>query len=469
MRSEKKIVIVGGGITGLTAAYTLQQKINEENLPYHITLIEKEALGGKFKTIHRDGFVIERGADSFLERKTPAVRLAKKLGLEDELVRNSTGQAYILVGDKLHKMPKGSFMGVPTDLEAFFETDLLTEAGKERVKQDLTLPKTDVEGDQSLGRFFRYRFGDELVENLIEPLLAGVYSSDLDQMSLFATFPNFYNLEQRYGSLIKGLQETRERPKADTGKKAGQFLSFRNGLSTFIQALEDAIKNDVTILYDTVVQVERNDESYKVALEQEQEIEADVVMMATPHPVLPKVFSDYQFFETLHDIPSNSVANVVLAFDESAIDQSLEGTGFVVSRNSDYRITACTWTHRKWQTTTPEGKVLLRAYVGKPRDQEVVQLSDDEIVEIVLENLSSIMSITGNPEFSVVTRWEKLMPQYTVGHTERIETLRSHLAEQLPGVFLAGSSFEGVGIPDCIEQAEKMVEATLQFLSASIS
>lgn len=465
MTNKKRIVIVGGGITGLTAAYTLQQKIDEENLPYYITLIERERLGGKFETIHRDGFVIERGADSFLERKTPAIRLAKKLGLEDELVRNSTGQAYILVRDTLHKMPKGSFMGVPTELEAFFETDLLTEAGKERVKQDLTLPKTDIKGDQSLGQFFRYRFGDELVENLIEPLLAGVYSSDLDQMSLFATFPNFYNLEQKYGSLIKGLQQTRERPKADTGKKAGQFLSFKNGLMTLIHALEDAIKADVEIVYDQVTQVRHKENGYQIEC-QEGAFQADVVMMTTPHTVLPKVFSEYDFFEPLYDMPSNSVANVVLAFDESAIDQSLEGTGFVVSRNSDYRITACTWTHRKWQTTTPEGKVLLRAYVGKPTDQEVVQLTDDEIVDIVLENLSSVMQITGNPEFTVVTRWEKLMPQYTVGHTERIETLRSHVAKQLPGVFLAGSSFEGVGIPDCIAQAEKMVEATLQFLKA---
>lgn len=465
MTSKKTIAIVGGGITGLTAAYELQQKVAKENLPYQITLIEADhRLGGKFQTVHRDGFVIERGADSFLERKTPAIRLVKKLGLEDELVRNSTGQAYILVGDTLHKMPTGSFMGVPTDLEAFFETDLLTEAGKERVKQDLTLPKTDVVGDQSLGQFFRYRFGDELVENVIEPLLAGVYSSDLDDMSLLATFSNFYDLEQKYGSLIKGLQQTRQRPKADTGKRAGQFLSFKNGISTLIDALADAIKEDVAIVYDKVIQIERGENGYQIDLQEGNPLQADVVMMTMPHPVLSDVFSKYDAFEPMLEMPANSVANVVLAFDEAVIDQSLDGTGFVVSRNSDYRITACTWTHRKWKTTTPDGKVLLRAYVGKPTDQAVVQLTDDEIVEIVLADLGTVMGIHGDPEFTIVTRWKNKMPQYTVGHTERIQTVREQVREQLPGVFLAGSSFEGVGIPDCIEQGEKMVEAALQFL-----
>ncbi len=465
MTSKKTIAIVGGGITGLTAAYYLQQKVAKENLPYHITLIEAESrLGGKFQTIHRDGFVIERGPDSFLERKTPAVRLAKNLGIEDQLVRNRTGQAYILVGETLHKMPKGSFMGVPTDLEAFFETDLLTEKGKARVKEELILPKSEVEGDQSLGHFFRYRFGDELVENLIEPLLAGVYSSDLDEMSLSATFPNFYELEQQYGSLIKGLQHTRERPKADTGKKPGQFLSFENGLVTLIDAIENGIKDDVDIVYDKVVQIEREESGYQIELQQGNRVQADVVIMTTPHPVLPKVFSDYDLFEPLLAMPSNSVANVVLAFDESDIDQTLDGTGFVVSRNSSYRITACTWTHRKWKTTTPDGKVLLRAYVGKPTDQEIVQLTDDEIVEIVLKDLATVMDIKGDPEFSIVTRWEKMMPQYTVGHTERIQEVRTQVEQQLPGVFLAGSSFEGVGIPDCIEQGEKIVEASLAFL-----
>lgn len=462
---KKTIAIVGGGITGLTAAYYLQQKLAELKQLDRIVLIEeKEQLGGKIQTIQQDGYVIERGPDSFLERKHPAVNLAKNLGIEDELVRNTTGQAYILVGEHLHPMPKGSFMGVPTDLDVFMETDLLSAEGKERVKQDLLLPKTDVVGDQSLGQFFRYRFGDELVENIIEPLLSGVYSGNLDEMSLFATFPQFYELEQTYGSLIKGLQQTIHRPKADTGKKAGQFLTFKNGLQTFVNHLEGAIDEEVTVHYDKVMRIQHEKERYRLTLREGAAIDADVVLMTTPHETLAEIFPAENAFSSLMGVPSNSVANVVFAFDESAIEQSLEGTGFVVSRNSSYRMTACTWTYRKWETTTPKGKVLLRAYVGKPGDEDIVMYSDEEIVQIVLQELAQTMTITQDPEFSLVTRWARAMPQYTIGHMDRIKKVRKEIAESLPGVFLAGASFGGVGIPDCIEQAEKAVEAVVAHL-----
>jgi len=465
MPNKKKIAIVGAGITGLTAAYYLQQQINKKNLPYLVTLIEaSDRLGGKIQTVKRDGFVIERGPDSFLARKQPAVRLAENLGIKDELIRNSTGQSYILVGETLHKMPKGSFMGVPTDLDTFFETDLLSEQGKARAKEDLAISRSNVAGDQSLGHFFRYRFGDELVENVIEPLLSGIYSGDMDKMSLLATFPNFYELEQQYESLIKGLQQTIQKPKESTGKQPGQFFSFRNGLETIVEHLATRIKDQVDIIHDKVTHIHRGTEHYHVELEQGKQIQADVVIMTTPHQVLPRVFSDYDFFDPLLAVPSNSVANVALAFDQSAIKQELDGTGFVVSRNSSYRMTACTWTHKKWETTTPKGKALLRAYVGKPTDQDIVQLPDDEIIDVVLEDVYKTMHITKKPEFTVVTRWKNAMPQYTVGHKDRIQEIRHQLGEHLPGIFLAGSSFEGVGIPDCIGQAEQVVEKSLHFL-----
>lgn len=465
MTDHKTIAIVGGGITGLTAAYYVQQTINNKQLPYKVTLIEaSDRLGGKIHTIQQDDFIIERGADSFLGRKQPAVRLAENLGIEDKLVRNTTGQAYVLVNDTLHPMPKGSFMGIPIDLATFFETNLLTEKAKERIKQDLVISKSNVEGDQTLGAFFRYRFGDELVENLIEPLIAGVYSSDLDEMSLLATFPNFLELEQEYGSLIKGLQATVGDRKQRTGKTPGQFFTFKDGLETFIIHLQQAIENKVDIVHNQVRSITKKNDQYRIQLKQGEQMHADVVMMATPHDVIADVFSANNAFAPLQDIPVKSVANVALAFDDSAIDGELDGTGFVVSRNSPYRITACTWTHKKWQHTTPEGKVLLRAYVGKPSDQEVVMLSDEAIIDIVLQDLEKTMGITKEPEFAKVTRWSEQMPQYTVGHREKISDVRKEVAKSLPGVFMAGSSFDGVGIPDCIGQAEEMVEEAIDYL-----
>ncbi|MFZ3578672.1 protoporphyrinogen oxidase [Virgibacillus sp. DJP39] len=465
MDNVKEIVIVGGGITGLSAAYYLQKEIKEKHLPYKVKLVEaSNRLGGKIQTVQKDGFTIERGPDSFLSRKTPAVKLAEEVGLTDKLVRNGTGQSYILVNNKLHKMPSGSYMGIPTTARPFLFSKLFSLKGKLRAGFDYALPKSKDVPDQSLGAFFRHRFGNELVENLIEPLLSGIYAGDIDDMSLMATFPNFYQVEQEHRSLIKGLQKTLPKPSGSKKKKPGMFYSFQGGLESLVKQIEQKLEADTVTFNAAVDHIEKKDHGYHLLLSNGQVYKADAVIMATPHHTLSKVFSQFDFFHEFDNVPATSVANVAMAFDQSAIKKDIDGTGFVVSRNSDFRITACTWTHKKWPNSTPEGSVLIRCYVGRPSDQEVVDLSDEEIKGIVLKDLNKTMNITQEPKFSVISRWKNAMPQYTVGHKERIANVRNHMDESLPGVYLAGSSFEGVGIPDCIEQGEKAVANVLNFL-----
>lgn len=461
----KQILIVGGGITGLASAFYIQEEIKAKNLPYKIKLVEAEdRVGGKIETVHRDGFTIERGPDSFLSRKKPAVDLVEKLGLTDELVRNSTGQAHILVGKKLHKIPPGSFMGIPTQVQPFLFSGLFSVKGKLRASLDFVKPKGKAGDDQSLGLFFRRRFGDELVENLIEPLLSGIYSGDVDEMSLMATFPNFYQLEQKHGSLIKGLNKTMPKQPKTKEKKPGIFYALKGGFESLVKELERQLE-DVISLNTAVDHVEKKENGYHVLLSDGTVYKADAMIVTSPHTTLQKMFSQHEALKTVEEIPTTSVANVALAYDQKAIKKELDGTGFVVSRNSDFRITACTWTHRKWPHTTPEGKVLLRSYVGGPHDPDAAFLSDDEIVDIVLKDLRKIMKIKGEPNFKVISRFKNKMPQYTVGHLERIKAIRDYAATNLPGVFLAGASFEGVGVPDCIEQGEKAGTQLLQFIS----
>ena len=461
----KQILIVGGGITGLASAFYIQEEIKAKNLPYKIKLVEaKDRVGGKIETVHRDGFTIERGPDSFLSRKKPAVDLVEKLGLTDELVRNSTGQAHILVGKKLHKIPPGSFMGIPTQVQPFLFSGLFSVKGKLRAGLDFVKPKGKAGDDQALGLFFRRRFGDELVENLIEPLLSGIYSGDVDEMSLMATFPNFYQLEQKHGSLIKGLNKTMPKQPKTKEKKPGIFYALKGGFESLVKELEQQLE-DVISLNTAVDHVEKKENGYHVLLSDGTVYKADAMIVTSPHTTLQKMFSQHEALKTVEEIPTTSVANVALAYDQKAIRKELDGTGFVVSRNSDFRITACTWTHRKWPHTTPEGKVLLRSYVGGPHDPNVAFLSDDEIVDIVLKDLRKIMKIKGEPNFKVISRFKNKMPQYTVGHLERIKAIRDYAATNLPGVFLAGASFEGVGVPDCIEQGEKAGTQLLQFIS----
>lgn len=466
MINKQRIAIVGGGITGLSAAYYLQKEIEKHDLPYEIKLIEASPdFGGKIKTVRRDGFIIERGPDSFLERKRPTIKLIEALGMEDQLVRNGTGQSYVLVKNKLHKIPPGSFMGIPVQMEPFVFSSLFSLRGKLRGAMDLVLPKGKPVADQSLGHFFRRRFGNEIVDNLIEPLLGGIYSGNMDDMSLMATFPNFYALEQKYGSLIKGLKATMPKPTKSKSKKPGAFLAFRNGFESLVEELVQQINPDTLLANTKVDHIEKKDTGYHLLLSNGEVYMADAIMMTTPHFVLPKVLSQYDFFNVFNDIPVTSVANVALAFDASAIKQDIDGTGYVISRKSGTRITACTWTNKKWPTTTPPGKVLLRSYVGKPDDQGIVDLSDEEITAIVLKDLGRTMKITKDPEFTVITRWKHARPQYTVGHLDRLTEVRRQIGEQLPGLFLAGSSYEGVGIPDCIQQGEDAVGQILEFLA----
>ncbi|PKR78296.1 protoporphyrinogen oxidase [Halalkalibacillus sediminis] len=445
---KNKIVIIGGGITGLTAAYYLQK----ENIDAEITLIEQsDRLGGKIQTEEKDGFTIERGPDSILERKPAGKRLIEELGLADQIVHNATGQAFILSQDHLHPIPKGGFMGIPTKVTPYAFSSLFSISGKVAALKDLVRSRSEVEGDISVGQFFRRRLGNQVVDRLIHPLISGIYAGDIDRLSLMATFPNFYQLEQNHRSLMLGLKKTM--PKKRGGAKSA-FITLNGGLQKIVDALENELTSTNILRNTKVKHIEKNAQNYTIHLVDEEEVlDADHIVMTTPHQVTSKIFSQYDFMHKLMEVKNTSVANVVLAFNENAVHDLPNGTGFVVSRKEQYRMTACTWTHKKWPHTTPEGYVLMRVYVGKPGDEELIQESDEHIKSVVLEDLQSVIKIDGDPIFHMVTRWNEAMPQYTVGHLERLKELENKMAEKLPNVYLAGNAYRGVGIPDCMDQA----------------
>ena len=469
---NKKVVIVGGGITGLSAAFYMQKEAREKGLPLDVILVEaSNRLGGKIQTVRRNGFIIERGPDSFLIRKKSMGILAEDLGIEGELVKNATGQAYVLVGGELHPIPGGSVMGIPTEIGPFLKTGLFSLAGKLRAAGDFVLPRSNIKGDQSLGGFFRRRFGGEIVENLIEPLLSGVYAGDIDHMSLESTFPQFYAVEKKHRSLILGMKKTtpKQVPQKDGhgAKKEGVFHTFRNGLETVVEAIEQQLEPGSVmkgVRIDAIEAPGMAGEKTILEMNDGRKIEADAVILTTGHEMAGRLFAPHGLLQDLREIPTTSVATVALAFPEEHVVQDKEGTGFLVSRSSDYSITACTWTHRKWPTTTPDGKVLIRAFVGRVGDEAIVDLPDAEIEKIVLADLGQVMNITGKPDFTVITRWKKDRPQYRVGHKQRIAAARAELESKFPQVKLAGASYNGVGLPDCIDQGRAAVKEVLEDL-----
>ncbi|MFB1052274.1 protoporphyrinogen oxidase [Paraliobacillus sp. JSM ZJ581] len=467
MIEAKHIIIIGGGITGLTAAYYLQHTIKERQLPYKVTLIEAmDKLGGKIETYKKNGFIIERGPDSFLIRKESGARLVRHVGLGENLIKNDTGKSFILVKDQLHEMPQGSVMGIPTSLSPFIFSSLFSFRGKLRMLGDFFLPQKGPKHDQSVGAFFRHHLGNELLENLIEPLLSGIYAGNIDKLSLMATFPQFYEMEQSHRSLIIGARKTLGNKTQHGSKKTSKFYSLKHGLQTLVEQIEKCLDPSIVQVVSgaKVKQIDKKGYTYQLLLDNGEVHVANSLALTTSVSQAKHMFNQFDFWDDFGEMKATSVANVAMAFDREAVPKDIDGTGFVVSRNGDYRITACTWTHKKWPETTPENKALLRCYVGKPGDEKVVTLSDDEIAAIALHDLKKIMGITAQPDFYVVTRWKDSMPQYEVGHLQRLDKLSQAMEEQLPGVFVAGNNYKGVGIPDCISQGEQVVEEILSFL-----
>lgn len=505
-RGHDSLVVIGGGISGLSSAFYLLREAKARGRQAHVTIIDPAPrLGGKINTLKRDGFVIERGPDSFLARKQPMIDLARELGIEGELTGTNpeAKKTYILHRGKLHSMPPGLVLGIPTEIAPFAKTSLLTWGGKLRAMMDFVLPSRKETGDESLGGFLERRLGTEVMERIAEPLLAGIYAGDLRKLSLQATFPQFGEAERKRGSLIRGMRASK-RAGANTAANpsslpgaAGKsvFLTFKGGLSTIVLALEEALSGTERRLGVKAVEIidrmksklpeadsARNGQSsladgthaerdagfvgstdqereassrYEVVLSNGETIEADGIVVTAPAYDAAELLGSHVDTAALEAIRYVSVANVVMAFDKAMFGREFDGSGFVVPRSEGMTITACTWTSAKWLHTSPGDKVLLRCYVGRSGDEAIVDLPDDQLAEAVRHDIREVMGITAVPLFTEITRLHRSMPQYPVGHLQHIADMRKKLESELPGVWATGAAFDGVGLPDCIRQGKE--------------
>jgi len=461
-----KVAIIGGGISGLSSAFYVKRLAREKGKDIEVALFEEATtLGGKIKTEHREGFVIERGPDSFVKRKPEALELIKYLGLEEDVVSNQTGQSYILKGDQLHPIPKGSVMGVPTNIRPLLDSELLSMDGKIRALNEPFIPPFPEFEDMSVGEFFKARFGEEVVDHIISPLLSGIYAGDIYKLSLQIALPQFIAIEKQYGGLIKGLSQTA--PK----KKTSQFATLRGGLRQLVDALEQVLKRDGVSVYTgtRVEAIEIGDQSYSLSLSNGGTALADHVIFCVPHRITEALLPYVDYLHREHAAPDTSVATIAMTFNQEDVQVEHEGTGFVVSRQEPKTITASTWTHMKWAHVAPKDKAIIRCYVGKAGDDHMVDQSDEELVHIVLQDVKSVMTIKEQPHFSVVTRWPQAMPQYAVGHRQWLATARQRLKLDYPNVHLAGASYDGVGIPDCIKQAKAVAEEIVTIKETEMS
>lgn len=460
--SSRQVVIIGGGLTGLSAAFYVRKFYSERGLTPQITVLEKgNTLGGKIETLEKDNFVIEKGPDSFLARKTAMIDLAKELGLEDELVSMNPDakKTYIVSGGKLHPMPSGLVLGIPTELGPFLRSGLVSWSGKARAMLDLVMPPRQSEEDESLGLFIERRLGSEVLQNVTEPLLAGIYAGDTYKLSLQSTFPQFGEVERAYGSLIKGMMTGKKPVETHTGTKRSAFLTFRKGLQTLVNGLVSSLSDVDCRLETEAAEIRRTGpEAYEVVLASGEVLAADDVIVTVPAFAAAELLRPHVDVAALDAINYVSVANVVMAFDRKDVTGLFDGSGFLVPRKEGLNITACTWTGIKWLHTSPDDKMLLRCYVGRSGDEEKPFLPEEELTELVLGDLKRLMNITARPLFTEITRLPKSMPQYPVGHLQQVAELSRQLQESMPGVYATGAAFYGVGLPDCIKQAKELAE-----------
>jgi oxygen-dependent protoporphyrinogen oxidase len=450
------VVVVGGGIAGLSAAYALSQS---DGPPVACTLVEAESrLGGKILTEQADGFVIEGGPDSFLSLKPWGIELCRKLGLEDRLIGTNPERrrTFVYSRGRLEELPEGLALGFPTRLGPFLWSGLLSWPGKLRLGAEVFVPRRRSEGDESLGGFFRRRLGHEALERIIEPLMTGIYAGDAEQLSIRATFPRFPEMEREHGSLVRSMLGARRRHQASEKGEASRwtpFVTLRGGLSELVRALTGRLSAVKVCLGRRVTAVRScgTAQGYEVLVDGESPLKADAVVLATPSFGAAGMLEplDATLAGMLGGIPYASTATVTLGYRREGFSHSLDGYGFVIPRIEGRALLASTWSSSKWDHRAPDGSVLIRSYVGGAGREAALERSDQELVALVRADLRHVMGVTEEPALARVFRWPRAMPQYLVGHLDRLAVIEERLT-RLPGVFLAGAAYRGVGIPDCI-------------------
>ncbi|MEK5078360.1 protoporphyrinogen oxidase [Solibacillus sp. FSL W7-1436] len=453
----KTVVVVGGGITGLCTMHYLKNKMHEQNVEARLILIEKnEYLGGKIHSEKDKGFIMETGADSIVARHPEVLKLVKELDFESELVYNETGISYIHTNNELHAIPAGSTFGIPMSVESLMSSTLISEEGKKRALQDLEIPNTRFTKESSIGTFLEYFLGEEIVRKQIAPVLAGVYSGDLYQLSLASTLPYLVDYKNDYGSIIKGFEAHREQFEKAANKK---FISFRSGLSALIDRLEEQLP-EVEFMKKTVTkQINKLGEQYEVVLEDET-ILADVVVLAVPNETVRQVIQNEALEDQLKKFTTASALTMYVGFDVPDNILPADGTGFIVSHNSDLVCNASTWTSRKWKHTSAEGNLLVRLFYKNinPHYEELAAMSDEELTKVALEDIRLSLGIEAEPTVVNVTKWIDQMPRYDLAHNEALSEVIQQLGTDYPNVLLAGCAYFGVGIGACISNGKKTAE-----------
>lgn len=449
------VAVVGGGITGLAAAWTLS------GAPTPVVLMEATGRpGGKVRTDEVGGQPVDVGPDAFLALVPDATDLCRAVGLGGDLVAPATGRAFIWTRGRLRPLPQGLVLGVPTALGGLARSGLLSPWGLARACLDRVLPPTPAARDRSVGDLVAARLGGEALDRLVDPLLGGIHAGDSRELSVAATAPALEAASGRSRSLIRGLRAQAGRAEAASGPV---FLSLASGLGTLAQRLStELVGRGVDLRTNTEVRsLDRVGDRWRLATPAGA-MDADAVVLAVPSPVAARLVSPHAagVAAELEGIDYASVVVVSLVYPASSLSRALDGSGFLVPRREGRLITACTWSSSKWPHLARPGRILLRASAGRWNDERAIAMQDGDLIDRLHVELAEALGLAAPPLAVRVTRWPRAFPQYRVGHLERLARIDAGLAG-LSGLVVAGAPYRGVGLPACVAQGRRAAEAVL--------
>ena len=448
-----KVLVVGGGMSGLAAAHALARA------GAGVTLVERSSvLGGKVATDRADGFVVERGPDSFLTVRPAALELCRELGLDAEVTPPlEPHDVFVWHRDRLVPVPEGTGLGVPTRVAPFLASPLFSRREKLRAALEIAVPDPGATGDVSIGAFLRRRFGDAVVDRLAGPLISAVYGAAIDELSLDALMPRLRDAARRHGSLVRAGLAARGAARTPAGPL---LVTLRRGMGSLVDALAARLGRTEVRLGVGLARLERVGPRYVARLDDGARIGADAVVLAAPAGAAAHALADLApaAADALATITYRGTVAVALAYDERQLPRPLGGHGFVVPDGA-LAIAACTWSSAKWPDRAPSGTVLVRATI---RSDALLAGDDGTLADAAHRSLARAMGVAGRPVLVRVARWDAAMPRYTVGHLERLARIEAALAPH-PGIVLAGAAYRGAGVADCVAQGQA---AAMRILAA---
>jgi oxygen-dependent protoporphyrinogen oxidase len=463
------VVIVGGGIAGLSAAWYLQQEAARQALPLRYSLLEaSDRWGGKIHSERIEGVgggptVIEAGPDSFLTRKPWALSLARELGLDTHLqFLDARGlRTYTLLRGRLVPLPTGWNLLAPAQWKPFLQSPLFSLPGKARICLEPIIPRRRSDTDESLGHFVRRRLGVEALDRVAEPLMAGVYNAPADEQSLRASFPQFAALEREHGSVVRGLRAMRRK---NATQEAPPFFTLAGGSELLVQRLVTRLEGDLRLRTEVNGVTRTADGAYDASLSEGLRLRADAIILACPASVAAHILqaSAPDAADLLAGVGSSGIGSVYLGYRRGAIPHQLDGAGVVIPSSEGRRIDGITWVSSKWPERAPAHLALLRVFFGGPATREALELDDVEVQALVRSELAAILGVQEAPLFQRIFRVRDGYPRYTVGHLERVEAIERALPA---GLHLTGASYRGVGVPDCVHQGQEAARSVLAQLA----